>query len=85
MHVSLTPELEARVKAKVESGLYNNASEVIREALRFMETHDEWIRVLKLAKLKEQLGVGIEQIAQGQSTRISTESELDELFSQVKS
>ncbi|MDA0681716.1 MAG: type II toxin-antitoxin system ParD family antitoxin, partial [Proteobacteria bacterium] len=33
MHVSLTPELESRVKAKVESGLYNNASEVIREAL----------------------------------------------------
>jgi antitoxin ParD1/3/4 len=30
MHISLTPELEARVKAKVESGLYNNASEVIR-------------------------------------------------------
>ena len=34
MHVSLTPELESRVKAKVESGLYNNASEVIRDALR---------------------------------------------------
>ena len=36
MHISLTAELESRVKAKVESGLYNNASEVIREALRFM-------------------------------------------------
>ncbi len=30
MHVSLTPELEAQVKAKVKSGLYNNVSEVIR-------------------------------------------------------
>ena len=38
MHISLTAELESRVKAKVESGLYNNASEVIREALRFMGT-----------------------------------------------
>jgi antitoxin ParD1/3/4 len=38
MHISLTPELESHVKAKVETGLYNNASEVIREALRFMET-----------------------------------------------
>ena len=55
MHVSLTPELEARVKAKVETGLYNDASEVIREALRFMETHEEWIREIKLARLREQL------------------------------
>ena len=35
MNISLTPELESRIKLKVESGLYNNASEVIREALRF--------------------------------------------------
>ncbi|KAA5802322.1 type II toxin-antitoxin system ParD family antitoxin [Alkalicaulis satelles] len=34
MHISLTERLEAWVRAKVESGLYNNASEVIREALR---------------------------------------------------
>ena len=33
MHVSLTPELEQTVRLKVESGLYNNASEVVREAL----------------------------------------------------
>jgi len=40
MHVSLTDQLEKMVKAKVASGLYNNASEVIRESLRFMETHE---------------------------------------------
>lgn len=34
--VSLTHDLENRVRAKVQSGLYNNASEMIREALRFM-------------------------------------------------
>jgi putative addiction module CopG family antidote len=34
MNVSLTPELEKYVRHKVTSGLYNNASEVIREALR---------------------------------------------------
>lgn len=33
MHVSLTTELESRIKANVKSGLYNNAREVIREAL----------------------------------------------------
>lgn len=34
MNVSLTPKLEAFVRRKVASGLYNNASEVVREALR---------------------------------------------------
>ncbi len=34
MNVSLTPELEKYVRGKVASGLYNNASEVVREALR---------------------------------------------------
>jgi uncharacterized protein len=34
MNVSLTVELEKYVRRKVASGLYNNASEVIREALR---------------------------------------------------
>lgn len=55
MHVSLTPELEARIKAKVESGLYNNASEVIREALRFMDAHEEWVKEIKNALLRKQL------------------------------
>ena len=34
MNVSLTPELEQYIRRKVESGLYGNASEVVREALR---------------------------------------------------
>ena len=36
MNVSLTPELEKYVRRKVASGLYNNASELIREALRLL-------------------------------------------------
>ena len=34
MNVSLTDELEAVIQEKVKSGLYNNASEVVRDALR---------------------------------------------------
>jgi antitoxin ParD1/3/4 len=34
MNVSLTPELEQFVQTKVQSGRYNSASEVVREALR---------------------------------------------------
>ena len=34
MNVSLTNELETVIEEKVKSGLYNNASEVVRDALR---------------------------------------------------
>ena len=62
MHVSLTPELTSRVKAKVESGLYNNASEVIRDALRFMETHEELVYQMKLEALRnKRFPMGAEQ------------------------
>jgi antitoxin ParD1/3/4 len=37
MNVSLTPELERLVNEKVESGLYQTASEVVREALRLLK------------------------------------------------
>ena len=40
MNVSLTPKLEEIVRRKVASGLYNNASEVIREALRLLVERD---------------------------------------------
>jgi putative addiction module CopG family antidote len=40
MNVSLTTELEKYVRRKVASGLYNNASEVIREALRLHVERD---------------------------------------------
>jgi len=84
MHISLTPELVSRVKAKVETGLYNNASEVIREALRFMETHEDWIHEIKLARLREQLKVGIDQLDQGKGIAIESRSALDTLFDEIK-
>lgn len=85
MHISLTSELESRVKAKVETGLYNNASEVIREALRFMDTHEDWIHEVKLARLREQLKVGIDQLDHGKGIVIESRSALDTLFDDIKS
>lgn len=40
MNVSLTPKLEEFIREKVSSGLYNNASEVVREALRLLVKRD---------------------------------------------
>lgn len=48
MNVSITDHLAGYVRKKVKSGRYNNASEVVREALRRMEDEDE--RAIRLAK-----------------------------------
>jgi len=47
MNVSITDHLAGYVRARVKSGRYNNASEVVREALRRMEEADE--RALRIA------------------------------------
>lgn len=48
MKVSLTPELEKLIEHQVKSGLYQNASEVVREAIRraFYESasEPEWLQ-----------------------------------------
>lgn len=84
MHISLTRELESRIKTKVESGLYNNASEVIREALRFMYAHEEWIREIKLDHLKQSLKVGGDQLDQGEGIQINSRKALDVLFDNLE-
>lgn len=60
MNISLTPELERFVQGKVESGLYNNASEVIRESLRLLKEHDEvrtkWREQIEIGWLEAQAG-----------------------------
>ena len=60
MNVSLTPELEQFVDGKVESGLYNNASEVIRESLRLLKEHDDvrlkWREQIERGWLQAQAG-----------------------------
>jgi len=53
MNISLTPKLEEFVKAKVKSGNYNNASEVVREALRVLQERDAEQRARLKALIRE--------------------------------
>lgn len=41
MNVSITEKMYEMVQEKVKSGLYSNASEVVRDALRRMEEHQQ--------------------------------------------
>ncbi len=74
MHVSLTPELENAVKAKVATGLYNNASEVVREALRqslLREHENQWIA--------REAAIGFAQLEAGQTVEIQSEQHFIDL------
>lgn len=82
MHVSLTAKLEEFVNEKVESGRYNNASEVVREALRLLQDYDE-VRRLKLERLREALSVGEADLKAGRVTAFATDKELEEFFARL--
>jgi antitoxin ParD1/3/4 len=60
MNISLTPKLEGFVRAKVKTGDYNNASEVVREALRLLQREEEDIRERKVARLRRALRAGLD-------------------------
>ena len=59
MNVNLTPQLEELVRAKVNSGMYNSASEVVREALRLMDEQDR-LRQVKLDDLRREVRKGLD-------------------------
>jgi antitoxin ParD1/3/4 len=59
MNVNLTPQLEELVRVKVESGRYNSASEVVREALRLMQDQDR-LREAQIAELRGEVLKGLE-------------------------
>jgi antitoxin ParD1/3/4 len=58
MNVNLTPQLEDMIRKKVASGLYNSASEVVREALRLLDEQDRR-RAIKLEQLRQDIRDGL--------------------------
>jgi len=79
MNISLTPELEKAVKGKVASGLYNNASEVIREALRqslLRERENEWV--------VRETAIGYAQLEAGAVRKVKTKKAFKELLRSKK-
>jgi antitoxin ParD1/3/4 len=78
MNVHLTPELEQLVHKKVQTGRYNSASEVVREALRLMEERD-----LAKEQVRKKIEAGLEsaragRLIDGEAFMAQMEAELDE-------
>lgn len=82
MHISLTPRLEKMVKEKVVSGQYNNASEVVREALRLMGEFEE-VRHRKLDRLRGELARGEADLANGRLVSLDDDEELRAFFARL--
>jgi len=99
MNVSITDELAGYVRKKVKGGRYNNASEVVREALRRMEDDD--VRALRLAKptaediltnltdeqldgIRRSVRVGLENLAAGNFVKYQGRAGLKTLAEGVK-
>ncbi|MGA2569765.1 MAG: type II toxin-antitoxin system ParD family antitoxin [Terracidiphilus sp.] len=99
MNVSITDHLAEYVRTRVKSGRYNNASEVVREALRRMEQEDE--RALRLAaptvedvvtnltaiqteEVRRRVLEGIEQIEQGDFVAVEGKAGLAQLTAGIK-
>ena len=79
MNVSLTPELERLVNEKVESGLYQTASEVVREALRLLKERDH-----ARQQLRAEVQAGFDQLARGE-TRAYEKTSGRQLAERIKS
>jgi len=76
VNVSLSPELEKLVQAKVESGRYSSESEVVEEALRLLEQ-----REVELRELRARMDEGLASLDRGEGVDGETfmQAMLDEL------
>lgn len=78
MHINLSPEMEKFLQYKVGTGLYSNASEVVRDAIRRMLAEDE-----KLGALRAAIAVGDSQLDKGEG-REYTQDVLEQITKKAK-
>ena len=64
MNVSLTNEMSEFVKQQVDSGMYQTASEVMREGVRLLQQREQ-LRQIRIEELRKQVAVGIQQADRG--------------------
>ncbi len=65
MAITLSTEVENRIATKVQSGLYANADDVLREALHLLDARDQ-SRQNELADLRQDIAIGVSQLDRGE-------------------
>lgn len=71
--ISLPSELEEIVNARVLSGQYNSAGEVIREGLLLLEEQDT-LRQIKREYLRREIQIGLEAESRGEVAPLDIEA-----------
>lgn len=79
MNISLTPALEKFVRDCADSDGYNNASEVVREALRNLKQQKEQ-EAMKLERLRQAVQEGKDAISRGDYIELKDDGELEQYF-----
>ena len=72
MNVSLTPELEKLIHEKVAEGMFNSASEVVRDAMRYWVAREK-LRQLRFEELRKEIAIGVEQLERGECREFDPE------------
>lgn len=70
------------VALQVESGKFSDASQVVSEGLRALETRDE-IERLRVAQLRALVAASEADFAQGRFTTVSTQEEHKSLMAEI--
>ncbi len=68
MVIQVSPDLEARIREKVESGEYADSSAVIRAAMRLLDKRDRELRELRVSIAEAQAA-----IARGEGIELTPE------------
>ncbi|HEY0833624.1 MAG TPA: type II toxin-antitoxin system ParD family antitoxin [Azospirillum sp.] len=80
-NISLTDHFDRFVEAGIASGRYQNASEVVRTALRLLEQQEQE-DALKLERLREAVQVGVDADERGDVT-ILRPDEIDDFVDRI--
>jgi putative addiction module CopG family antidote len=73
--IELPEQLEAYVQFKIDTGLYSNGAEVIRDALRHMMNADE--DAARILRLRDAVQLGFDQIDRGEGKEWTLELRAD--------
>jgi len=74
-NINLTPHQDELVAKYIASGRYQNASEVIRDGLRLMESRDAE-EAVRLEALRNAIDAGIEDLERGNFTEFASGADL---------
>lgn len=78
MTITLTDELEALKNAKLRTGPYKSADEIVIESLRLLKAKEEGMDALRREIMR-----GVEDMEQGRFTSYTTNAELEAFSDEI--